>query len=514
MTTAATILPVTVTLADPLSTVATAPVRRRIEDELSTLLRDLGVEAALAVEVRADPSPPRKHLIRVEVSGRPCRLSRTAIFEALAYVEATPLVAEDLTPAAVLDRLGGPGTADAERLGELAGLVCRAAVSAQPDVLLPGGDPLAPALALGISIAGADAAALRGPTQAGPIEPLIAELAAPAVELAVEPRYFQALTLDGAGDELFPAMRDGLFTELGLGLARMHIRLDPSLRRAGFAFRFNGVRTIPRIGLAPDTILVNDTVERLKLMNFEGQPTVNPGSGQPAAIVAREHEDMLEASGLTIWDPFRYFILALAAAIRRNAYVLMTKTAADAMMEQLSAAFPAVTDAARRCGIHDTLAPMLRELLRDRVSIRNLRRILELLVRRETAPEETDIADRIRVLRTGLADQITHALAPRNTLVAYLLAPDIDDVLAGHGHGLAGDWSDDTVTEQLCDAVYTELNYLPKTATTPVILTSDSLRGTVQTRLRHEFPHLSVVSYGEVPDGVNVQPVARISWST
>jgi hypothetical protein len=507
-----TSLPVLVTLAQPLC-VATAPVRRRIEDELSALLRDLGVAAEPVVELRADPALPRRHLIRVEVAGRPCRLPRASMFEALAYVEATPSVAEDLDAEEVLGRLGGPDEVDTERLGELVGLVGRAAVSAQPDVLLPG-DPLTPALALGMSIAGRDTAALRKEFRAGPVEPLVARLAAPAVELVVEPGYFQALTMAGAGAERFPFMRDELFVELGLSLPPMHVRLDSSLRPAGFAFRFNGVRTLPRIGLTADTVLVNDTVDRLKLMNIEGRPTVNPATGREAAIVANDHQDLLEAAGLTVWDPFAYFILVLAAAIRRNVFTLMTAASARAMMDQLGRAFPAIKDAVSEYGMHDVLTATLRELLRERVSIRNLRRIAELLVRAESAPGETGSTDYVRVVRSGLGDQITHALAKQtSTLVVYLLDPEIEKAVAGHARGTAAG-SPDALTERLCDAVYSEMGHLPRTATIPAILTSGELRGAVRARLRYEFPELAVVSYDEIPDRFNLQPVARISWSS
>jgi hypothetical protein len=506
-----TSLPVLVTLAEPLCAAATAPVRRRIEDELSDLLRDLGMAAKPAVELRADSALPRKHLIRVEVAGRPCRLPRTSTFEALAYVEATPLVARDLEAEAVLERLGGPGAVDTDRLGELVGLVCRAAVSAQPDALLPN-DPLTPALALGMSMTNRDTAALRDSFRTGPIEPLMADLAATDVELIVEPEYFQALTMAGAGGELVPDMRDKLSVELGFSLPPMHVRHDSSLRSAGFAFRFNGVRTLPRIGLPPETIFVNDTVERLRLMNVEGQPTLSPATDRDAAIVAKDHQGYLKEAGLTVWDPFDYFILALAVAIRRNAFTLMTTTLADAMLGQLGKAFPAIADAVGLYGLRDVLTSTLRELLRDRVSIRNLRRIAEVLVRGASAPEETGIADHVRLVRSGLGDQITHTLARQtDTLVAYLLDPEIEKAIAGYGRGTATG-PPDTLTERLCDALYDEIVHLPGTTIIPAVLTSGELRGAVRARLQYEFPELAVVSYEEIPDRFNIQPVARISW--
>lgn len=507
-----TTLPVAITLADPLFVATTAPVRRRVEDELSAVLRELGLDAVPAVEFRADRSPRRGQLISVEVAGRRCRLPRRTLPEALAYVEGTPLVAENLDAAAILDRLGGPDAAGTGRLGELVGLVGRAAVSAQPDVLRPD-DVVAPALALGLAVTDHHRAAVLDVLPDGPIEALLGDLAARTISLIVEPEYFRALTLDGRGAELFPYMRDGLFVELGLKHPPLHVRQDPSLRHGGFAFGFNAVRSTPRIGLAPDTILVNDTAERLRLMGVEGVPTVNPATGQPAAVVAHEHQEMLEAAGLTVWDPLGYLILTAAAAIRRSAHMLMTTTAVDDMLKQLGKAFPALTDAARMAGLNDVLTLTLRELLGDGVSVRNLRRIVELLLRGEADRPQASAIDRVRLVRTGLGDQITRTLA-RNTetLVVYILAPEIDDAVAGRGRGVAAGWSDETVTEELCDAVYDELLHLPRTAQIPIVLTSGTLRGTIRARLRHEFPELAVVGYDEVPYGFNIQPVARISW--
>jgi type III secretion protein V len=293
----------------------------------------------------------------------------------------------------------------------------------------------------------------------------------------------------------------------------MHLSPQSSLTPAGFAFRFNGVRTLPRIGLDPETILVNESPGRLALMEVEAQATVNPATGGPAAVVSREHKERMEVAGLTTWDPFGYFILVLAAAIRRHAHLFMSGGLAAEMANMLAQAFPALVAAAERAQLYEVLAPTLRELLREGVSIRNLRRILELLLHQKDRDPNSSVIDYAASVRSGLADQIAYKVA-RNTetLVAYVLDPEIEDALIGVRHGISADWSDETVTERFRDAVFDELTDLPQAAQTPAILTEPRVVRAVRTSLQHEFPHVTVIDYHELPAHYTVQPVASISW--
>jgi flagellar biosynthesis component FlhA len=434
------------------------------------------------------------------------------VFEALAYVNATPRV-EAVEEASLLDKLGGTEVALPERLGELLALVCRSAISAQPGVLLPD-SRLRAALDLGVSIAGQDAGPQSAPPGDGQVERLIAELAARTVDLVVDPAYLRALTTEDPDLDSgrITAVRDELFMDLGLLLPDCHVRFDPSLRPGGFAFRFHGVRTIPRIGLSPETVLVNDTPERLRLMNVEAEPTVDPATGRPAAIVARDRGELLEAAGLTTWDALGYLLLTFKAALQQNAHVLMTADLASRMVKNLGSAFPALTS-------HDyvapeVLAPILRELLLDGVSIRNLRLIMELLLRYETALEDVHKGDRVTFVRAGLSAQIAFKAA-RNTatIVAYLIDPALEDALIEQHRKATDDASDDAPAERLCAALQAELAYLPSTAQVPVVLTRDEVRRPLRAALRYQFPQITVLGYGDLPSQYNVQPVARISWA-
>jgi type III secretion protein V len=265
------------------------------------------------------------------------------------------------------------------------------------------------------------------------------------------------------------------------------------------------VRTLPRIGLAPGTILVNDTPENLAPLGVDAAPTLNPATAQPAAIASDEHKESLESAGLTTWNPIGFLILCLAAAVRQSAHALMTRDVADGLVGQLGSAFPALRAAADEHVPPDKLAPVLRELLLDGVSVRNLRRILELLIRYETVERANHRTDAVTFVCEGLADLIAFTLARgTSTVVVYLLDPEIENALA--------DGADETTAGRVSAAVRDELAFLPAMAQVPAILTHDESRRRLRDLLRPEFPRMRVLSYSELPPDYNVQPVARISW--
>src|SRR4029450_8933439 len=101
--------------------------------------------------------------------------------------------------------------------------------------------------------------------------------------------------------ELIRFMRDGLFVELGGRVPGGGGRTNPTLPRGAYQIQIDEVPVVT--GQATlGHILVNDTVDRLKLMNVQGFEAINPATRQPAAWVPEASKDMLEAAGLTTWD--------------------------------------------------------------------------------------------------------------------------------------------------------------------------------------------------------------------
>ena len=512
--TAGTTLSLTLELAPRLLAAASSSVGPRIEAELSDLLSELGV--ARLPEVRLEAATPTTPLtamppIRLFGDGRLWHLADGAVADALAYVQGTPLVASVVDADTVLDHLESDSDPSAsERLDELLALVCRQALSDRAGVLLPS-SPLQPALDLGMSLAGHDIDALSAAVDDESPEWLLDRLGASTVDLLIEPGYAREVTTQTGAAEYFQHARDGLFTELGLTLPPFRLCLDPSLKSAGFAFRVQGARTLPRVGLAQDTVLVNDTAQRLALMNIEAHATVNPENCLPAAVVARDHKEQLETAGFTTWDPLGYIVLTFATVLRRNAHALVTTSVTARQVDQLGKAYPALkeqVDAQVPLGV---VTSVLRELIGDGISIQNLRQVLELLLRYETDEEASRGMDRVTFVRSGLADPISFkASRGTGTIVVYLLAPELEDAVAAASSGRDSAAPEDA-QERLCKALAAEMAHLPPTAQVPVVLTQDEVRRSVRDALRGRFPRITVLSYADLGPRYNIQPIARIS---
>ena len=480
---------------------------RQIEEALAELLRDLGIDAQPAVLLGEGTTADQ--LIGLRVAGVTCRFPAQTASAAFSYVTGT---AQLPGVASLADRLGDLSPRLA---AELVALTCRAAVSAQPELLAGPGtaspdtaEPARAALRLGISLAGLATVAAETAADA---ERLIAALAPETITVHVEPGLLRDLTLAAGAVDMFQFLREGLFAEVGLPLPSIRLRPDPSLRPGGFAARFNAVRLLPRIALPDGMILVNDTDSSMAERGFEALATLNPTTLMPAALVDARHEETLVEQGFTTWDRTGYVILSIAQDLREHLHQVVTRDVAAELTRLVGGLFPVLETAAARYVPPESLAPVLRELLAAQVPVRNLRRILEILVRQETDPASSTSLDRVTAVRHGLADVIaSRASRQTGTAVVYLLDKEATLAVAA----MNGDEPEDgagATAARLGAGLRAELAHLPSAAWAPVLLTSDETRAPLARALRPEFPRLVVLGMGDLPPDWNVQPVARVS---
>ena len=315
-------------------------------------------------------------------------------------------------------------------------------------------------------------------------------------------------------NELIPMMRDGLFYELGVRFPGLRVRgNEGDLPPGSYIIMIN---EIPLVMGSVDRqkCLVNDTPDRLRLLGIEAEPAQNPANGNACGWISADQRKLAEDAGLTTWDAPGYIVLHLSAVLRKNAAEFVGIQETQNMLEQLEQAFPAlVKEVVPKAVSPFQLTDILRRLVEEEISIRDLRNILQALA--EWGPVENDTVMLTEYVRAALKRYISHKYTRgQSTLIVYLLDPQIEEtVRSSVQHTSSGSYLalEPEITQEILAAVRNEVGNLPPSAQQPVVLTTMEIRRYFRKLVELEFPHLAVLSYQELSPEMNIQPIARIS---
>ncbi len=333
-------------------------------------------------------------------------------------------------------------------------------------------------------------------------------------------------------EKMLSMLADGLFYELGLVFRPVTVAVDDTLSPPWFRCEWNDLRLPPQRGIDSQRLLVNETVDRLTLQNIRGEEAVNPANGAECAIIDSSYESKVKEAGLTTWDPQGYTALAMAAAIRQAAAALVNRSLYQLYILRLREFNPDLVSTVEDAMNPDFVIQILRGLLAEEISVRDLSTILEAALElRSTisvdmskyivfSPPTGGVfpdsnrrlvsnllpADYVEFIRARLKRYISHKYTRGgNTLVVYLVDRHSEELLAEPNK------LDVATATAIMKAVREEVGSLPPTAQSLVILTTMDVRRRLRRLVSLEFPHLAVLSYQELSPDMNIQPIARIT---
>ncbi|MBC8029566.1 MAG: FHIPEP family type III secretion protein [Pyrinomonadaceae bacterium] len=364
---------------------------------------------------------------------------------------------------------------------------------------------------------------------------------------------------------LLSMMREGLFYELGVSFCSINVVVDAELPANCCRFRFHQRLTPVQRGLAEDELLVNDTPERLTAEGVpNGRPRANPANGNPCAIISQSSRHQLRAESYT-WDQVEYLVVLLATELRLAASTLLSLDDVEDLLATLNSAFPALVGATLHQYSQLEVAQVLRWLLRDGVTIRDLRGVLELMldfsyttgVRSPTAgwegrapylyvgvaeftgepyftaddpyiprfdmrgmqlfaePAPEWIANgRINAefVKCGMRQLVTYKVTRGpNTILCYLIDADIEKRLLAFRLAPGAD-SHPFSELEMAEILQGMNEGFVETYGTPVIFlaTTPDVALLVQDMIAQDFPEMNVVHRQSIAESANVQPIAFV----
>ena len=223
-------------------------------------------------------------------------------------------------------------------------------------------------------------------------------------------------------------------------------------------------------------------------------------------------------------EPVDHFAHIVAANASRHAWCMLDKRVVSDQCGQLGAAFPALSAVIGDLIPMETVTAVLRGLLAEQVSVRNLRRILERLIDStdpflapppeviDSSPDhpvyacDAEAAALTTYVRAGLAWQLRQQFGwNAGTVQAFLTGADLETELAHSS-------LNDDGAERILRAIAMEAGAISPNTRLPVILTQPESRVKLRALLTNELP-LAVLTYDDLPPETPIQPMARISLS-
>jgi FHIPEP family len=383
-------------------------------------------------------------------------------------------------------------------------------------------------------------------------ELLFARLRCPTMELLIAPEEFKNLigsevpseipnepisihsdVICQASREQMAAMEEGLFWELGYYVPDLVWKIDPKMPPGLITFKTNEQSTQYSLFLTDDEILVNDTPGNLLFLKVtDAIRTLNPASDKSHSVVSATYKDMLIEKGYTTWDRFGYVVLLTAGEIKKRASQYFTVDDATYHLDQIRKYVPKLVEhALRRFTTYD-IARILRTLLSERISIRDMRSILESLLQYGSISadenrliifdERLPIAPHSTVLRpesprsyyefarVGLKRQISSGLwQGRNVIPKYQLEPELEDWLVEINMSEQEDLQElDDCQYAIRQGIWAEI--VQGTETMHIILTTKEPRASLQEIIYREMPNIIVVAYSELVPELSLQTISII----
>ncbi len=306
------------------------------------------------------------------------------------------------------------------------------------------------------------------------------------------------------------ALRKQLATDMGLVLPSVHLKDNLRLDGTEYRVKLRGIE----IG--------RGTVHAGRLMCLEpngGTPTIDglpgkdPAFGLPSVWVMPEQRAAAEARGYTLVDGPSVVTTHLSELIRRNAHELIGRQEVQELLGTCAKEAPKlVEDTVPGIVSLGELVRVLRGLLREGISVRDLRSILEAVA--DAAPRSKDAHFLVEQVRRRLARQITARVAERGVVHALTLERPAEDALRqslGQNDGEPTIAPDLETARRLISSLETRASTLVAAGKSPVLLAPTDLRKPLFDFMSRFVPDLCVVSARELVPGTTIEPAGTVS---
>jgi len=301
------------------------------------------------------------------------------------------------------------------------------------------------------------------------------------------------------------SIRKKFAQEMGYLPPVIHIRDNLELPPAGYRTLMKGVEIGTGTAHPGRWMAINPGSA---IGELPGEPTVDPAFGLAAVWIEPAMREQAQIQGFTVVEASTVVATHLNHLISLHAKELFGRQETQELMERVTKEMPKLTEDFIPGVISLTnMHKVLQNLLSERVSIRDMRTIVETLA--EYAPNQPDPNELTSVVRVALGRAITQQWFPGNGEVQVIgLDTSLERLLLQalqSGGGL-----EPGLAERLLTQSEAALQRQDMLGAPPVLLVNHALRPLLSRFLRRSLPNIVVMSNLEMTDSRQIRMTATI----
>ena len=305
-------------------------------------------------------------------------------------------------------------------------------------------------------------------------------------------------------------IRRQIALELGLVVPVIRIRDNIQLKPNEYVIKIKGNEVANGELLLDHYLAMSPGIDDTEI---QGIDTTEPAFGLPALWISDDMKEKAELSGYTVVDAPSVVATHLTEIIKSHSHELLGRQETKALIEKVKENYPAIVEelVPQVMTIGD-IQKVLANLLREKISIRNLATIFETLADYGQVVRDSNILT--EYVRTGLKRQITNQFKDGNEPIRVLtLSPEIENIII---ENVQQDDQSSYLTlnpetsQRLYQAIHKQVARLIETGQVPILLVAPNIRFHLRRLIEPVLPDVVILSYNELESSIEVQSLGMV----
>ena len=333
------------------------------------------------------------------------------------------------------------------------------------------------------------------------------------IEMEIGYRLVPLLDVEQGGDllERIAQIRRQTALDLGIVLPSIRVRDNLQLPPNSYQIKLKGV-AIESGEVYPDRSLAMNAGGSDNDLGINGISAIEPAFGLPAIWVEEKDREIAENYGYTVVSPSAVISTHLTEVIKKNAAEIISRADIQQLIDNLKKEVSEeyVADLMKDLSVAE-VQQIIYNLLRERVSVRDLKTILEVISLQSRVSKNADyLTEQVRqALSRSICKQ---NLADTGELLAVTLAPEVENTIA---QGVSPDGSSLTLDPEFTRQLLDNLNYelekaISSSGNQPVLLCSSPIRLPFRRLIERTYPQIAVMSYNEISNNVKAKSIGVV----